>query len=732
MRMYKLMVFSTALLSFFGIMSFAQSDFQHYDEPYDVINFLHHKKKLENIEYGMSTSDGDIKMKYTGQQIESRRTIYYLNFNNISARGDVIIQDSDIMLSSDQSEWSLIGNKGSMINARYWLKGMYVRGEALHVHHEEKIRTELREATYTTCSPGNISWLLQSSKITLNHDSAIGQATDTLAWIGSMPIFYFPYLSFSLNNKRKSGLLAPLMGYSNQMGWIVRMPYYLHISSGMDVTLIPGYMSNRGLILTGEFRYLSISNKGQLDIYFLKEDDLEKDGDIIYQYHNKYRKYFFWHNHTNLSSRWIVNFDYDYIYDNEYAENFDSYLGIDSIITHPHRNIDVNYRGNHWNFMGAIKSLQSFMNINESYQLLPQLKLIGSFPYKVMGMMYGFSAEYINFDHRYKISGQRMVLRFFANLPWRSSIAFITPRVEFNYTSYNIRKDIAFDTNTVRKLSVVSVDSGLFFERVLSIGKGKFVQTLEPRIFYLYVPHHDQDALPNFNASLRTFNMHHLFFHNRFLGSDRIGDANQLSLSIKSRLVNQQTGHENFRITLGQIHYFSDRKVTLEHTKNAIRSDSDMAVQITASIAEKWRLLSEIQWNTHINESSSISSIILRYDGDNGRLLNIIHHHRRDDTQNSKQINVSTRMPLNKEWSIVGSWHRSLNNFRTLESLAGITYEGCCWATGIVVKDHVNNNKHSLAVLFQIKLRGLSNFSLKTMSQLRSKRSIFGYNSSDL
>lgn len=726
------MVFSTALLSFFGIISFAQSDFQHYDEPYDVINFLHHKKKLENIKYGLSTYDDNIKTKYTGQQIEAKRIIYDLNFNNISARGDVIIQDSAIMLSSDQSEWSLIGNKGSMINARYWLKEMYVRGEALHVYHEEKIGTELREATYTTCSPGNVSWLLQSSKITLNHDTAIGHATDTLAWIGSIPIFYFPYLSFSLNNERKSGLLAPLMGYSNQMGLIVKIPYYLNISSGMDVTLIPGYISNRGLILTGEFRYLSISNKGQLDISFLKADDLEKDGDIIDQYHNKYRKYFFWHNHTNLSSRWIVNFDYDYVYDNKYVENFDSYLGMDSIITHPNRNINVNYRGNHWNFMGAIKSLQSFMDVNESYQLLPQLKLIGSFPYKVMGMMYGFSAEYSNFDHSYKISGQRMVLRFFANLPWRSSISFITPRVEFNYTSYNIRKDIVFNKNTVRKLSIVSIDSGLFFERVLSIGKGKFVQTLEPRIFYLYIPHHDQDALPNFNASLRTFNMNHLFFHNRFLGSDRIGDANQLSFSIKSRLVNQQTGRENFRITLGQIHYFSDRKVTLEYTNNAVSFDADMAVQITASIAEKWRLLSEIQWNTHTNESASISSIILRYDGDNGRLLNIIHHHRKDDTQNSKQIHVSTRMPLNKEWSIVGSWHRSLNNFRTLESLAGITYEGCCWATGIVVKDHVNNNKHSLAVLFQIKLRGLSNFSLKTMSQLKLKPGIFGYDSSNL
>ncbi|NQY51501.1 MAG: LPS assembly protein LptD [Piscirickettsiaceae bacterium] len=726
--MYKPMVSSAALLSCFGIMALAQSEFQHCDEPYDIVNFLPYMRNLENIKDGVSVSPSDIGMRHTGQQIESRRTIYDRNSNNILAQGDVIVQNSDIILSADQSEWSLIGNKGSMINVIYWLKETYVRGEALHVHHEDKIRTELVEATYTTCASRNVSWLLQASKIILYHEAAIGHAIDTLAWIGSIPIFYFPFLSFSLNNKRKSGLLAPLMGYGNKMGLNVRIPYYWNIASGIDVTFTPGYMSNRGLMLVSEFRYLSTSSKGQVDIAFFDRDDLKKEGDLIDKYYYKDRKYFFWHNHTNLSSRWIVNFDYKYIFDNEYSESFDSYLGIDGISTYPNRNIDVNYRGDHWNFTGALKVFQTFMDSNEPYRLLPELKLIGSLPYKVLGMIYGFSAEYINFDHRYQIFGQRIELRFFVNLPWRSSIAFITPRVEFNHTSYNIQGDIVsdIDNTPARALSIASVDSGLFFERVLSIGKIKFMQTLEPRIFYLHIRHNDQDALPNFDASIRTFNMEHSFFYNRFLGSDRIGDANQLSLSIKSRLVNQQTGYENLRATLGSIIYFSDRKVTLQYTDNTARLDSDMAFKITASIAKKWKLFSEIQWNPHVNYSSNISAIILRYDGNNGRLLNIVHRHRRDKIQSSQQINVSARMPFNKEWSVVGSWHRSLDSFRTLESLAGVTYEGCCWATGIVIKDYVNNDNHSLAIFFQIKLGGLGNSSRKATAQLKLERGIFG------
>ncbi|MDH5592296.1 MAG: LPS assembly protein LptD, partial [Gammaproteobacteria bacterium] len=276
-----------------------------------------------------------------------------------------------------------------------------------------------------------------------------------------------------------------------------------------------------------------------------------------------------------------------------------------------------------------------------------------------------------------------------------------------------------------------SIDSGLFLERDMTLFGGSYIQTLEPRAFYLYIPERNQADIPVFDTSLRTFSMGQLFAYNRFSGSDRVGDTNQLSLALTSRIIDQQTGRENLRVSLGQIQYFHDRKVSITNTVET-QSDSDMVAEIAASISNEWTARGEIQWNPH-GDTSNMSAMQVAYRGENGRLLNVSHRYRRDqeNTENGlEQIDVSARVPFNRQWSLVGRWYKSLKDNRTLEGLAGIEYDSCCWATRLVVRDYVNDaldDDRNLAIFFQIELKGLGNFGQKAETLL--ERSILGYGS---
>jgi LPS-assembly protein len=264
----------------------------------------------------------------------------------------------------------------------------------------------------------------------------------------------------------------------------------------------------------------------------------------------------------------------------------------------------------------------------------------------------------------------------------------------------------------------------LFFERELSFSGSEFIHTLEPRAFYLYIPKRDQSDIPLFDTSLNTFSMGQMFSYDRFSGSDRVGDANQLTLAVTSRLINAQTGKENLRVSLGQIQYFDDREVTLNNTAVETQSDSDMVAEVVASIADEWTVRGEIQWEPH-GDTSNMSALSLRYLDEDGLMLSAAHRYRRDDLE---QVDISTQIPMGRQWSFVGRWYRSLKDTRTLEGLAGLQYESCCWATRLVVRNYVNDTTsedRNLAIYFQIELKGLGNFGQNVDGILEKNRVSF-------
>src|SRR5690606_9788542 len=108
-----------------------------------------------------------------------------------------------------------------------------------------------------------------------------------------------------------------------------------------------------------------------------------------------------------------------------------------------------------------------------------------------------------------------------------------------------------FDDSPDRAVPIVSLDSGLYFDRDTSWFGNAMRQTFEPRAYYLYVPNEDQTDIPVFDTGESSFSYASLWRDNRFSGKDRIGDANQLSLGFTSRWI-EANGFERQRLSLGQ------------------------------------------------------------------------------------------------------------------------------------------------------------------------------------
>jgi len=257
-----------------------------------------------------------------------------------------------------------------------------------------------------------------------------------------------------------------------------------------------------------------------------------------------------------------------------------------------------------------------------------------------------------------------------------------------------------------RTTPLYSIDSGIFLEREISFGEHSFLQTLEPRIFYLRVPYRDQSNLPLFDTGLFDFSFAQLFRENRFTSVDRIGDANQLSAAVTSRLIDQTTGREWLSGSLGQIFYLEDQRVTLGGPPIDSRT-SDYVAEASSHLSKRWSTTADLQWNTDIHKADK-GDLLFRYNMDDRHLFNAGYRYTRDQLT---QTDLSFLWLLNPRWQLLGRWNYSQRDHRTLESLAGVQYESCCWVFRVTTRRYVSdvagNSNHS--IYFQLELKGLGN-----------------------
>jgi len=673
-------------------------------------------------EGGIYTLNGNAVVQYGQQRLEAENIIYRQESGEIEAQQGIRYTGPGLYVSGDSAALYPELQEGELHNVEYALYEQHGRGEAKLLRLNGLVEQQLEKANYTTCPPGNENWILTAREVTLDQAEGTGTAHNAKLAFKGIPILYTPYATFPIDDRRKSGLLVPKIGQTDETGLDLSVPVYWNIAPNRDMTVVPRYMSDRGTMLGAEFRYLNPRNHGTLSGEYLPSDNLKDNED---------RSLVAIEHYGNPWPRLLTSIKASNVSDENYFEDFGTSL-VQTSQTNLERTAKMDYYGSWWQLGMLVQDFQTIdatVASNERpYKQLPQVVFSAAPDSRLLGMKVETSAELNHFTHSDNsvVEGTRLDVQPRFSLPVYRAAWYVDPAVGVRHTVYNLSNTAPdTDDSPSRTTAVASLDAGTFFERDGRWGDSSYVQTLEPRLYYLYVPDVNQDDLPVFDTGDYDFNYWTLFRENRFSGPDRMGDANQLALALTSRILDPASGVQLISASLGSLLYFSNRNVTLPGEPVETNDSSDLIGEIKVALAHHWNADAEIHWNPH-NSTTSRNDYRVQYRRGPRQLINMSYRHQRDFLE---QTDLSFLWPLSPAWHMVGRWYYSLRSSETIEVLAGIGYESCCWGLQLLSRSYINNteDRRNTAVFLQLELKGLGKLGTKVDEAL--ERGILGYES---
>ena len=602
-------------------------------------------------------------------------------------------------------------------------------GTAERIDFEGENRMRLTGSAYSTCQAPSPDWYLKAGHIDLDYDENVGRADNTSLWFHGVPLFYTPLAWFPLNNQRRSGLLSPSLKQSTKTGFDVSLPYYWNIAPNYDATFFPRVMSKRGFQLGIEARYLGETHRGEVRTEYMASDRSENDQ----------RRYAYELRHQHDLGRGVTAaLNWNGVSDDRYWEDLSSRLMQTSQVQLPRQAL-LSYTPSPWLQTSLqvlrYQTLQPDPEnpIERPYFLEPQLNLVGYRP-NVLGMDFNVLGQYTRFSHEDKATkdrGERMVLYPQVSLPIITPAFQLVPKIGLHMSSFAIDRaqlNGGGSERISRVLPTFSIDSTLVLEREGELLGNAYLQTLEPRLYYVRIPYKDQSRIPVFDTGLTDFNFAQVFSENRYSGYDRINDANQLTAALTTRILNADTGAERFRAMIGQRYYFSGQQVALPGETSREDNFSNLIASVSGLVAPKTYAEATWEYNykDRINERFSAG---VRFQPDYGKVLSASYRYTRDSLTNKSivdQVDFSGQWPLAPQWYAVGRYNYSMRDHKMLETIGGLEYNAGCWAVrGVVQRLAATSGSPNTSFFLQLELQDFTSIGTNPLGLLR--RSIPGY-----
>ena len=715
----------------------------------------------EIFENEISSYFGNVRIDRADQQMSSNAANYDSVTGKLDAQGDVYYSDDDMAVHTDAAMFDLANDQAKLRDVLFIAPGAPLRGHAGAVYRDSKTVSHYQDVAYTSCPTGNQDWVVHASELKIDKEDGRGSAKNAWLEFKGTPVFYSPYLSFPTDSRRTSGFLAPSFGSTQRSGFNISTPYYFNIADNYDATFKPRYLTKRGILLAGEARYLTDSSQGQTSVEVLPNDYLRND---------KPRYFATMKNTTKFTDKIQANIDLNFVSDKNYFAELGSALSMPNF-SYLKSQADVGYYGDEISAVGKVENYQSIdKSLTDGklpYRKLPQINvnLKHAFDQLPMPVNVAMDNEFVYFQHTSLLNGQRSNIKPSVSLPMQSASAYVTPKVSLQYTNYFLSNPLtASDSKQIdRTLPIFSTDSGMTFERNLNLGGKGFLNTLEPRLYYLYIPRTNQNDIQVFDTAVYDMWFNTLFRENRFSGIDRMQDANQITVAVTSRLIDEQTGKERAKFSLGNIVYFQDREVTMpvinpktgEVEKNTDGSSrifapetsrfSNVIGELSTRINDHVSIDSGVQWNPQDSDISR-GKAILHLTNQPNEILNLGYRYRKNTVPDVaqaistgiSQTDVSFHYPIYDNWSAIGRWQYSLLYNSTQESFFGVEKENCCWRFRVVGRRYLNNlnvfandadvqGTSQTGVFFQVELKGLTGIGEKLDTFL--EQNIYGYRS---
>ncbi len=526
---------------------------------------------------GISRYQGHVVATRGNQRLWADLVEYEQQTHILNGSGHLRYASPKMSLAADHASYDFLTDRGIFYDNRYELPARHGRGKASRIETHASDKTKLYAITYTTCAPPDPAWLLHAKRVVLDNDRETGYAYNAWLSFEGVPFLWTPYLSFPLTDKRKSGFLAPSLSQNSSGGLDLETPYYFNLAPNMDMTFTPRLITRRGLMFMDTYRWLLPGTRGQLHLEYLPHDRRADRSRGLFQFDDG----------SQITNHWRVDSTIEYISDSNYLDDFGASL----------RQVAQTYQTRQVTATYQVAAGSAFVRVEDEapldpsitpqerpYRKLPEIGFDFSWPDYRNGLTPSLAEDFTRFEAPGRQGGLRNDLR--PDLQWQLGGAswYLTPALAYDQANYRLNAFAgAPDESINRSTPIASLDSGLRFERTLGKG-GWLTQTLEPRLFYLYVPYRDQSAIPIFDTYQPPLDMERLFSDNRFVGPDRLGDANQFSLGITTRFLNNENGEQLLTLGLGQSFYLQDRKVTLPGAPIETSARSDYVGELTANL----------------------------------------------------------------------------------------------------------------------------------------------------
>lgn len=659
--------------------------------------------------------------KFTGNVIAKRgqevfhadSVTYHRDSGVLNVEDNMIYGTPDFAIRAEKGDYSMPKEAGTFNRLDYYLSKNKVIGDAKQLDVDRKANTEdLTEATYSTCPRLSRAWFIKAKKIHLDHNTGVGETWHTTFHLGKTPVLYFPYFSFPLDDRRKTGFLTPSVNLSEKRGVDFALPFYLNIAPNQDATITPRLMSKRGLMLGAEYRYLLTEWAGSIAGTYLPQDLKDKKKRWSFNTTHRYQP----------NDRFLLSGSYQRVSDKNYISDFQNTLDLSNVnFVESYLTAAYLYSPN-FRLTGELKDYQVANHLytkkDKPYSVLPRLSGKGRWRFDNAVNIIS-QTELTHFAKDYAVSGWRFDQLLSVDYGFERTYGFIKPKLTYRFTGYRLRdQDAGVPDNITRSIPTFSLDSGLYFDRNTEWFGRSATQTLEPRLYYLYTPYQDQSDIPDFDTARIDSSYEAMFLNNRFIGKDRIGDANQLTTAVSSTITDTQTGRELATLAIGQIQYFKDRRVSL--------LDSVATASRSSVIAEgrlRMNRFMKVRGLVHrdINKSHTEKSLLgLTYSRDIDKSISLSHLYNQSAY---KQIDFAGVWRINDDWRTFWRWNYSIQYDKTIDVFAGVEYADCCWGVRLIARQQrdslTSNSAPDTSVFIEFALKGLGNVGSDTTNLLR-------------
>ncbi|SHE55236.1 LPS-assembly protein [Modicisalibacter ilicicola DSM 19980] len=682
-------------------------------------------------EQGETLLRGEVVLRRGSRQLQSPRVRVNAARDRVFAEGPLTLRDQGLLVRGGSAELALDSDAAEIDSAHYVVHESRLRGDARRLARLEDGRYRLSEASFTTCEPDSRLWRLIGNDILLDREEGVGTATNARLEVGRVPVFYWPWVRFPLDDRRQSGFLWPTLAFSGD-SFDYAQPYYFNLAPNYDATLTPRWLSNHGLLLGGEFRYLFPEDEGRIEGAFLSSDqggDNDNPNDPEDVFEGEDRWYVDYAHRGRFSPRLRYNLRYGAASDGRYFEDFGRDFG-ETETEYLSRLGQLSYSGTTWFLEAKAQGYQRLefplADNDKPFYRLPSLTANASWSqdngfyqqWRSNATYFWRDVDETRVPIAESATGSRVHLA--PATGWRGDTrwGFLEPRFELLHTAYDLdygQRDTERDTSLTRTVPVGSLDSGLIFERELNAFASDWRQTLEPRLYYAYVPERDQSEFPDFDTDERAFSYGQLWSPYRFTGADRIGDVNKVSYGVATRFLEDDSGRQRFSLGVGQSTYFDDRTIGMEGDTqipdrednfqgwyNATRDQSPVVTQLDWQITDRWS--TRYEWFYDVDrELTERTASYLRYRDPAGHVLNLGYRWQLEGFDPSgdeedqlgydrEEYDVSFAYRASASLDLIGRFTYDNTNDRALEQLAGVQWNDCCYGVQIAWREWVEDN----------------------------------------